>query len=86
MTKKHVNIIEKRSLYSQNVQCYFYDFGVYPIMENREFLVCLQLFEAIWKTAANPGEIFISLVQKKYGGGGGGGALYRMKFDLVSGK
>ena len=46
------------------------------------FLVCLQLFEAIWKTAANPGEFFISLVQKKYGGGGGGGGWCTLPHEI----
>ena len=40
----------------------------------------LQLFEVIWKTAANTGETFNSLVQKNMRGFF---ALYRMKFDSI---
>ena len=50
----------------------FYDFGVYLITKIIPFF--LQLFKAIWKTAANP-----SCVEKYEGGF----ALYPMKFDLV---
>ena len=42
----------------------FNDFGVYPITEN--FPVFLQVFEAIWKTAANPGETFTQSCAEKY--------------------
>ena len=40
----------------------------------------LQLFEVIWKTAANPGESFTQSCVKKYEGVF---ALYHMKFDKV---
>ena len=56
----------------------FCDFGVNPITENLS--VFLQLIEAIWKTAANPGETFTQSFAEKYDGVS---ALYRMKFDLV---
>ena len=54
-----------------------YDFGVYPISEN--FPVFLQLFEAILKTAGNPGETFTQSCAEEYEVF----ALYRMEFDLV---
>ena len=38
----------------------------------------LQLFEVIWKTAANPGETFTQSSAEKYEGYF---AFYRMKFD-----
>ena len=44
----------------------FYVFGVYPITEN--FHVFLQLFEAIWKTAAKLGETFTQSCAEKYEG------------------
>ena len=56
----------------------FYDFGVYQITEN--FPVFLQLFEAIRKTASNPGETLTQLCAEKYEVFF---ALYRMKFDVV---
>ena len=40
----------------------------------------LELFEVIWKTAANPGKTFTQTCAEKYEGFF---ALNRMKFDLV---
>ena len=48
----------------------FYDFGEYPIAENLSFF--LQLFDVIWKTAANLGENFTQPCAEKYEWGGGG--------------
>ena len=56
----------------------FGDFGVNPITEN--IPVFLQLIEAIWKTAAHPGETFTQSCAEKYDGIS---ALYCMTFDLV---
>ena len=56
----------------KNVHCihktcfatFFYDFGVYSIAEYFPFF--LQLFEVIWKTAANPGDTFTQSCAEKY--------------------
>ena len=66
MTRKHVHVIEKRSLYSQNVFCYFSITLVYHIAENFQFF--LHLVEVIWKTAANKEKLLYSLLQKNMRG------------------
>ena len=64
MTRKRVNAIEKRSLYSQNVFCYFFlilwrvpyrgEFSVFPVGRGN------------LKTAANPGETFTQSCAENY--------------------
>ena len=78
MARKHGHAIEKRSLYSQNVLCYFF-MTLVCTQSGKIFCFFLQLFEVIWKTATNPGETFTLSVTEKYEFF----ALYPMKFDLV---
>ena len=66
MARKHVHVIAKRSLQSQNVFTTFYCFGVYHIAENFPFL--LQLVEVIWTTAGSPGKTFTQYCAEKYEG------------------
>ena len=66
MARKHVHVIEKRSLYSQNVFSYISITLVCTI--SRRFLFFLQLVEVIWETAANPGETLTQSCAEKYEG------------------
>ena len=78
MARNHSDINEKHALYSKMCFATFCVFGVNPITENLP--VFLQLIEAIWKTAANPGETYLQSCAETYDGVS---VLYRMKFDLV---
>ena len=67
MARKHIHVIEKTfTVFTKHGLLLVYCFGVYHIAENFPFV--LQLFEVIWKTAANPGETFTQSCADKYDG------------------
>ena len=67
MARKHADVIKNVLCIHKTCFATFYDFDVYPISENFPFFF-LQLFEAIWKTAANPGTTFTQSCAEKYKG------------------
>ena len=76
MARQHADVIEKNvRAFIKRVLLLFMT-NVYRITEN--FLFFLHLFEAIWKTSANPGETFTQSCAEKYEVLF---APYRMTFD-----
>ena len=76
MSRKHVHVIEKRSLYSQNVFCYLRILWCVPY--RREFSVFSSVGRGSLENCSDPGATVTQSCAEKYEVFY---ALYRIKFD-----